>query len=97
MDSSPFLIAVAPKAMHQVVKSTARVILISHEPYSLLIIVVVSTFYYDEVFLGSSTEWAYPIIRDIFKWSAWSDTTVRIAYCWVIDVTTWFAFVLFHD
>ena len=39
----------------------------------------------------------YPIFGEVFECSSGSYAVIGIAYGWVIDITTYFAFVLFHS
>jgi len=45
---------------------------------------------------GSAAHRADPVVREFTKRCVWRDITVGIALFWIIDVTTDFAFPLFH-
>ena len=49
-----------------------------------------------EVVLAYATEWAYPVVGDVFEGGTWGDAAVGIACCGVIDVTADVANILFH-
>ena len=49
-----------------------------------------------ELILTYSTDWANPILRNILEGCAWSDTTIGVAYRWVVDPSTHGANILFH-
>ena len=51
---------------------------------------------YREVVLAYSADGANPVLGNVFKGCAWSDTAIRIANFWVIHVTAGLADVLFH-
>jgi len=53
--------------------------------------------FYREVVLTNTADGAYPILGDVFKRSARSDTAIGIAYFWIINITTCVANVLFHN
>ncbi len=49
-----------------------------------------------EIALGSSAKRANPRIRYIFERCSWSNSSIRIALCRVINVAARLALVLFH-
>lgn len=53
-------------------------------------------FYWREVVFTNSAKWAYPIFRDVFKCCSWSNASIFVANCWIIDVSANIANVLFH-
>lgn len=49
-----------------------------------------------EVVLAYTTEWAYPIIGDVFEGCTGLNAAVGVACCGVINVTADAAYILFH-
>lgn len=47
-------------------------------------------------FFSHTTDWANPVFRKIFKCSSRCDTSVRISYCRIILISTWFTNIFFH-
>ena len=47
-----------------------------------------------EIILTYTTNWAYPVVRDIFKSCFWLNATVWITYCGVVDISANFTNVL---
>ena len=49
-----------------------------------------------EIGLIDRAKRAHPIGGQVFEFSAWGNSVVRVANCGVIDITAYFANILFH-
>jgi hypothetical protein len=50
-----------------------------------------------EAIFAYTTDGANPIIGDILKCCSWSDSAIGIAFCWVINITANFTYVLHNS
>jgi membrane-bound metal-dependent hydrolase YbcI (DUF457 family) len=50
-----------------------------------------------KIALAYTTYWANPIIWKILECCSWSDATVWIAFCWIVNVSADFTYVLHNS
>ena len=50
-----------------------------------------------EFVLAYAAEGAYPVFGEFFEWGAWLDAVVGVAYCGIILVAAYVAYILFHE
>ncbi len=53
-------------------------------------------FFWAKIRLWHSTNWTYPVLRNVLKRCSWIYSTIWVAFFWVIYVTTGIAYVFLH-